>query len=88
MELEKALEQRAAAKEEAEMANARLAALPRLFPGASSLHEARLQFDSMGARATAAEAIVRETERIAPEVVARARAAAGSQGKTSNSTDK
>jgi hypothetical protein len=64
LELEKALEQRAAAEQEAEMANARLAALARLFPGASSLHEARLQFDGMGVRA-----------------------AAGSQGKISSSTD-
>lgn len=51
--------------------------LERYFAGARSVHQAYLRLDEVKGRALAAEVIVAEAEKIAPDVIARARASLG-----------
>jgi hypothetical protein len=60
---------RQAAEDEADMANARLADLPRLFPGALSPHDAWLEHDHWKSRARAAEDILAQLWKADPEAV-------------------
>jgi hypothetical protein len=75
--MRRAIDARERAEEEADMAHQRLASIPHLFPGALSPHDAWNQFDNMQGRTIAAEAIIAEAEKLAPDAISRAREIVG-----------
>ena len=71
--MRQAITARDAAIEAKETATGTLASIPHLFPGARSPRDAWNQFDSMQGRTIAAEAIIAEAEKLAPDAIHQAR---------------
>ncbi len=71
--MRQALDARVTAEEAEEVAQGTLASIPHLFPGARSPRDAWNQFDSMQGRTIAAEAIIAEAKKLAPDAITRAR---------------